>query len=79
MCGERIEVLVPDPLIVDIAIGQQAGCDLLEQLRNTAVTEATPEIVTSTDRRLLDRAEAQLARCGGERVLGTSAAAGEVR
>jgi CheY-like chemotaxis protein len=53
---EQIHALRPELLIIDLVVGQQAGWDLLERLRNEAITRGIPVIVTSTDKRLLDRA-----------------------
>jgi hypothetical protein len=41
---------------------------LLEQLQEAAATRVVPVIITSTDRRLLDRAQADTARYGEHRV-----------
>ena len=65
----QIEALQPDALIIDIAIGQEAGWDLLEQLGGDADTAGIPALVVSTDPRLLDRAEAHAARYGTHRFL----------
>ncbi len=56
---QQIEALQPDALIIDIAIGQEAGWELLEQLGADADTAGIPALVLSTDPRLLARAEAQ--------------------
>ena len=65
----QIEALQPDALIIDIAIGQDAGWDLLEQLDADADTAGIPALVVSTDPRLLARAEAHAARYGTHRFL----------
>jgi len=65
----QIEALQPDGLIVDIAIGQEAGWELLEQLGADADTAGIPVLVVSTDPRLLARAEAQADRYGTHRFL----------
>ena len=52
----QIEALQPDALIVDIAIGQEAGWELLEQLDADADTAGIPVLVVSTDPRLLAHA-----------------------
>ena len=44
----------------------QAGWDLLARLRESAVTNAIPVIVTSTEQRFLDRAQEQQERYGGQ-------------
>ena len=60
----QIEALRPDALIIDIAIGQEAGWELLEQLDADADTAGIPVLVLSTDPRLLAEAEAQAGRYG---------------
>jgi DNA-binding response OmpR family regulator len=53
-------------LIIDLVVGQQAGWDLLQRLRTEAMTKGLPVIVTSTDKRLLERAIADSADEGGK-------------
>src|SRR5215213_2843291 len=65
----QIEALKPDALIIDIAIGQEAGWELLEQLAADADTAGIPALVLSTDPRLLERAQAQASRYGNHRYL----------
>jgi DNA-binding NtrC family response regulator len=65
----QIEALQPDALIIDIAIGQEAGWDLLEQVEADADTAGIPVLVISTDPRLLAHAEEQVARYGKHRFL----------
>ena len=65
----QIEALQPDALIVDIAIGQEAGWDLLEQLDADADTAGIPVLIVSTDPRLLVRAAEHAARFGKHRFL----------
>ena len=65
----QIEALQPDALIIDIAIGQEAGWALLEQLGAEADTVGIPALVVSTDPRLLARAEAHATRYGTHRFL----------
>ena len=65
----QIEALRPDALIIDIAIGQEAGWELLEQLDADADTAGIPALIVSTDPRLLARAEAHAARYGTHRFL----------
>jgi DNA-binding response OmpR family regulator len=62
---DQVAVLQPDLLIVDLALGIQAGWDLLERLQAEAVTRGLPVVVTATDRRLLERAQAQQERYAG--------------
>jgi CheY-like chemotaxis protein len=59
----------PDLLIVDLAVGQQAGWDLLEQVQQDAAARDIPMIVTSTSEKFLDRASAQSKRLGGHTYL----------
>jgi len=66
---KQIEALQPDALIIDIAIGQEAGWDLLEQLGKDADTAGIPALILSTDPRLLAHAEAHAARYGTHRFL----------
>jgi CheY-like chemotaxis protein len=65
----QIEALQPDALIIDIAIGQEAGWELLEQLDADADTAGIPALIVSTDPRLLAQAEAHAARYGKHRFL----------
>ncbi len=61
--------LQPDLIIVDLAITAMTGWELLEQLEMEALTRRIPVIVTSTDRRLLERAEANRRRYGFDHYL----------
>jgi CheY-like chemotaxis protein len=65
----QIEALRPDALIIDIAIGQEAGWELLEQVSADADTAGIPALVLSTDPRLLERAQTQASRYGNHRYL----------
>ena len=65
----QIEALKPDALIIDIAIGEQAGWDLLQQLGADADTAGIPALILSTDPRFLARAETHAARYGTHRFL----------
>jgi DNA-binding response OmpR family regulator len=65
----QIAVLDPDALIVDIAVGQRAGWELLERLNADAATTGIPVLVVSTDPRLLERAQEQAALYGKNRCL----------
>lgn len=51
-----VVTLVPDLLIIDLAVQQDAGPELLSSLQQSVRTSATPLIVVSTDQRLLDTA-----------------------
>ncbi len=64
---DQIAALRPDLLIVDLAVGERAGWELLERLQAEALTRGVPVVVTSTERRLLERAEADGRRYGGQR------------
>jgi two-component system NtrC family sensor kinase len=64
---DLIAALDPDLIIVDLAVGQRAGWDLLERLHAEAVTREIPVLVTSTDQRLLDRVKADVQRYGERR------------
>jgi len=61
---DQIAAVDPDLIIVDLAVGQRAGWDLLERLHAEAATRHIPVLVTSTDQRLLDRVKADVARYG---------------
>jgi CheY-like chemotaxis protein len=65
----QIAALQPDALIVDVAVGQSAGWELLEQLHAGAATTGIPVLVLSTSPRLLERACEQAARYGTHRYL----------
>lgn len=62
---EQIAALQPSMLVVDLAIGQKAGWELLERLNADAITNEIPVLVVSTDPGILSRAEAQASRYGG--------------
>ncbi len=66
---DQVAALEPDLIIVDLVVGQQAGWDLLERLQVEAVTHDIPVLVTSTDGRLLERAQVDFARYGGQAFL----------
>jgi CheY-like chemotaxis protein len=59
----------PALLIVDLAVGEQAGWDLLEQVQQDAVARDIPMIVTSTSDKFLDRASQESKRLGGHTYL----------
>ena len=65
----QIEAVQPDALIVDVAVGERVGWELLEQLNAEADTSGIPVLVTSTDPRLLARAREQAERYGNHRYL----------
>lgn len=60
-----IEAPRPDLVRVDLVIGRRAGWKLLEGLAREAATRGIPVLITSTDQRLRDAAEADPARYGG--------------
>jgi CheY-like chemotaxis protein len=64
---DQIAALTPDLIIVDLAIGVQAGWDLLERLHAEAITRQIPVLVTSTDQRFLDRVKDDVPRYGEKR------------
>lgn len=64
-----IAAAAPDLLVVDLVVGRRADWDLLERLHAEAATRGLPVIVTSTDRELLDRAQADVARYGEHQVI----------
>jgi len=66
----QIAALQPDALIVDVAAGQQAGWDLLERLHADAATTGIPVLILSTNPHLLERAQEQAAKYGGQYYLG---------
>jgi CheY-like chemotaxis protein len=66
---EQIEALNPSLVILDLAVGIQAGWDLLERLAHSARLRAIPVIVVSTNPHYLDAVQADPARYGGQRVL----------
>jgi CheY-like chemotaxis protein len=66
---EQIEAARPDALIVDVAVGESVGWELLEQLHAGAATRGIPVLVLSTSPRLLERAREQAERYGTHRYL----------
>ncbi|HEV2127935.1 MAG TPA: response regulator [Thermomicrobiales bacterium] len=66
---EQIEALQPDLLIVDLAVGQQAGWDLLKRLADEARTNEIPVIVFSTNPKILEDVQKEPERFGGQRFL----------
>ncbi len=57
----------PDALIIDVAVGEAAGWDLLERLHAESATTGIPMLVTSTSPALLDQAREQASRYGSHR------------
>jgi len=66
---DQIAVLQPAVLVIDLAVGRQAGWDLLARLHAEAATRQIPVLVTSTDARLLERAQVDFAHYGGQAFL----------
>jgi CheY-like chemotaxis protein len=66
---EQIQALQPDALLVDVAVGERAGWELLEELNAAAATNHIPVLVLSTSPRLLERAREQAERYGTHRYL----------
>src|SRR5688500_12753602 len=63
----RIVMRQPDALIIDVAVGETAGWELLERLHAEPATTGIPMLVTSTSAALLKQAHAQAARYGSHR------------
>jgi len=63
---EQIAAVQPALLIIDLAFHQRVGWELLEQLARDALTRNIPVLMTSTDASLLERAEANQVRYGGQ-------------
>jgi CheY-like chemotaxis protein len=57
----RIVMRQPDALIVDVAVGETAGWELLERLHTEPATTGIPTLVTSTSAALLEQAREQAA------------------
>ena len=66
---DQIQALQPDALIDDIAVGQSAGWELLEQVHEGAATTGIPVLVLSTSPQLLKKAQEQAERYGNHRYL----------
>lgn len=66
---DQIAALNPSVLLVDLAHGQRAGWDLLEQLRAGALTHGIPTLVLSTVQANLDDVRAHRSRYGGDAFL----------
>lgn len=67
---DQIAALQPDLLMIDLAVGIQAGWDLLERLTSEVSTRQIPVIVFSTSRHILEEVQSQPERFGGQRFLG---------
>ncbi len=66
---DLIETLAPWLIILDLAIGERAGWELLEHLAQDATVRDIPVIFVSTNSRYRETVEADPARFGAERVL----------
>lgn len=66
---EDIPDLHPDLVMIDLVPGHQKGWDLLERLRQEVGTQRIPIIISSTDPRLVGRAQQYAERYGGERYI----------
>jgi DNA-binding response OmpR family regulator len=66
---DQIAVLQPNLLLIDLAPRLQAGWNLLERLHAEGVTSRIPVLVTSSDRHLAARVQAEHGRYGGDRVI----------
>src|SRR5918997_4235396 len=60
----RIVMRQPDALMIDVAVGEPAGWDLLRRLYTEPVTTNTPVLVTSTSPALLEQAREEAAEYG---------------
>jgi CheY-like chemotaxis protein len=67
---DQVSVLNPDLLIIDLAVGERAGWDLLEHLGTDAQTKGIPVIVVSTSPQILDDVQSKPDRFGGKWFLG---------
>lgn len=65
----QIESARPSLLLIDLAVGERAGWDLLASLRQGATTHRIPVILISTTPSRLDRARDERAAVGGDRYL----------
>jgi two-component system response regulator VicR len=63
----RIVMRQPDVVIIDVAVGESAGWDLLRRLHTEAATTNIPVLVTSTSAELLEQALEQAAWYGTNR------------
>jgi DNA-binding response OmpR family regulator len=66
---QQIETARPSVLVVDLCHGEEAGWDLLTELRQEAATQQIPVILVSTSKHYLERAKAEHALWGGDRYL----------
>lgn len=66
---DQIMALEPSLIIIDLEIHVRAGWDLLERLHADAATRGIPIVVVSADPALLDKAQANIERFGGQHFL----------
>lgn len=66
---DQIASLQPSLIIIDLAVGVQAGWDLLERLGAEAGTRDIPVIVVSTSPHILEEVEADPDRFSAQRFL----------
>src|SRR5919107_594801 len=64
----RIVMRQPDALVIDVAVGEAAGWDLLRRLHTEPATTRTPALVTSTSPELLEQARDQAVWYGTNRI-----------
>ncbi len=65
----QIESANPSLLLIDLVVGEEAGWDLLTELRREATTRQIPVILVSTTASLLERTRDEHAAVGGDRYL----------
>jgi len=63
----RIVMRQPDALVIDVAVGEEAGWDLLRRLHAEPATTDIPALVTSTSPELLEQALEEAAWYGTNR------------
>lgn len=68
---DQIAALQPTLLLIDVIPMEQAAWALLEHLHEQGITNRIPIILTSTDPLILERAEREKERYGGDRFLTT--------
>ena len=66
---DRIVVVQPNLIIVDLVPGAMDCWELLEELHQESPTYDIPVILTSTSSKLLEQAQANAARYGNHRVM----------
>jgi DNA-binding response OmpR family regulator len=65
----QIETARPSVLVVDLCHGEEAGWELLTELRQEAATQQILVILVSTSKQYLERAQEEHALWGGDRYL----------